>query len=98
PDLVPARLETHLGLERAVQVDALHHHLRARERTAERTSERGGVECRPARELGALDEDDVVPSKAREPVENGAAADSASDHDRPRSISHGRTLTWLWTA
>ena len=93
PDLVPARLETHFGLERAVEVDALHHHPRERERAAELTHEAGRVERRPARELGALDEHDVVPAKACEPVEDGAAADSAPDHDCPGPISHGRTLT-----
>ena len=94
PDLVPARLETHFGLERAVEVDALHHHPRERERAAELTNQAGRVERRPARELGALDEHDVVPPEAREPVEDGAAADSASDHDCTGLISHGRTLNW----
>jgi hypothetical protein len=94
PDLVPARLEPHFGLERAVEVDALHHHPRERKRAAELTNQAGRVECRPARELGALDEHNVVPPEAREPVQDGAAADSASDHDCTGLISHGLTLNW----
>ena len=92
-DLVPARLETHFGLERAVEVDALHHHPRERERAAELTNQARRVEGRPARELGALDEHHVLPAESCEPVEDGAAADSASDHDCAGLISHGWTLT-----
>ena len=92
PDLVPARLEADLRLERAVQVDALHHHLRERERAAELADEPRGVERRAARELGALDEDDVVPAEPGEPVQDRAAADAASDHHRPGPVAHARSL------
>ena len=48
------------------------------------------MEGRAARELRPLDEDDVVPAESRQPVEDGAAADAASDHHRPRPVPHGR--------
>jgi len=40
-------------------------------------------------ELSALDKEDVVPAKARQPVEDGAAADPATDDHRPGSAAHG---------
>ena len=88
PDLAPAGLEPDLGLERPVEVDALHHHLRQRERRAELADEAGRVERRAAREVGPLDEDDVVPAEPREPVEDRAAADAAADHHRSRPVPH----------
>ena len=50
------------------------------------------MERRTARQLRPLDEDDVVPAEPGEPVEDRAAAHSAADDDRPRTISHGATL------
>jgi len=46
------------------------------------------VKRRSARELRPLDENDVVPAEPREPVEDRAAADAASDHDCPGTILH----------
>jgi hypothetical protein len=86
---VPARLEADLVLERSVEVDARHHHLRERQRAPQLADEAGGMERRPARELRPLDEDDVVPAEARQPVEDGAAADAPTDHHRPGSAAHG---------
>ena len=83
-DLVPARRETDLGLERPVQVDAVHHHLRQRQRAAQLADEPGRVEGRAARQVGPLDEDDVVPAEPRQPVEDRAAAHAAPDHDSAR--------------
>ena len=83
-DLAPPRLEADLGLERAVEVDAGHHHLRQAQRRPELAHEAGGVERRAARQLGALDQQDVVPPEPGEPVEDRAAAHPASDHDRSR--------------
>ena len=92
PDLVPPRLEPDLLLERAIEIDALHHHRRQRERAPELPDEACGMEGRAARELRPLDENDVVPPESRQPVEDGAAADAASDHHRARPVPHGRSL------
>ena len=80
-DLTPARLEPDLRLERAVELDRVHHHPRQRQRAAQLADEPGGVERRAARQVGALDEHDVVPAEPREPVEDGAPADTAADDD-----------------
>src|SRR5215207_3924043 len=45
-----------------------------------------------ARQVGALAEDDVLPAKPREPVEDGGAADASADDDRPRTPFHANTL------
>ena len=90
--LVPSRLEPDLVLERAVQVDALHHHPRERERSAKLPDQAGGMERRAARELGPLHEDDVVPAEPRQPVEDRAAADAASDHHGLGAVAHARSL------
>ena len=87
-DLAPARLEPDLLADRAVEIDARHHHLRQRERAAQLADEPCGVERRARRQVGALDEDHVVPAEAREPVEDRAAADAAADHHRSRPGSH----------
>ena len=84
-DLAPARLEPDLRLERAVELDRAHHHPRQRERASQLADEPGGVECRAARQIGPLDEDDIVPAEPRQPVEDRAAADTAADHDRTRA-------------
>jgi hypothetical protein len=52
------------------------------------------MEGRAAGQFRTLDEDDVVPAESREPVEDGAAADAATDNHCPRSIPHSRTLDW----
>ena len=88
PDLAPSRLEAHLGSDRPVELDARHHHLRQRERAAQLADEAGRVEGRARGQIGALDEDDVVPAEPRQPVENRAAADAAADHHRSRPVPH----------
>ena len=90
-DLAPARLEPDFRTECPVELDALHHHPRQRERRAELADEAGGVERRAARQVCALDEEDVRPAEAREPVEDRAAAHAAADHDRPRPLLHTRS-------
>ena len=90
-DLAPAGLEADLRLERAVELDRAHHHPRQRERAAQLADEPGGVERRAARQVGPLDEDDVVPAEPRQPVEDRAAADATADHDRARARSHSST-------
>ena len=78
--------------ERAVELDGVHHHPGQAERAAELADEPGRVERRAARQVGALDEHDVVPAESGEPVEDGAAADAAADHDRTRTIPHAQSL------
>src|SRR5262249_25510911 len=80
-DLAPAGLEPDLGAERAVELDRVHHHLRQAQRAAQLADEAGGVEGRAARQVGALDEDDVAAPELRQPVGDRAAADAAADHD-----------------
>ena len=47
-----------------------------------------------ARQVGALDEEDVLPAESRQPVEDRGAADASSDHNRTSPVSHARaTLT-----
>ena len=87
-DLAPAGLEPDLVADRAIEVDARHHHLRQRERAAQLADEPCGVKRRARRQVGALDEDHVVPAEPREPVEDRAAADAAADHHRSRPGSH----------
>ena len=89
--LTPAGLEPDLVPDRAIEVDARHHHLRQRERAAQLADEPCRVKRRARGQIGALDEDDVVPAEPREPVQDRAAADAAADHhrSRPGSSSHG---------
>ena len=92
-DLVPAGLEADLVLERPVQLDALHHHPRQRERAPQLADEPGRVERRAARQLGPLDEHDVVPAEAREPV-RGSSSRRRRRRSRPlaRSVLIGSLL------
>src|SRR5437660_1673420 len=80
-DLVPAGLEADLVLQHPVEVDRVHHHPGQAERAAELADQPGGVKRRPARDASALDEDEVVPAEAREPVEDRRAADTTTDDD-----------------
>ena len=86
--LAPTGLEPDLGLERPVEVDALHHHLRQRERRAELADQARRVERRAAREVCPLDQDDVVPAEPREPVQDRASPDPAADHHCSRPVPH----------
>ncbi len=66
---MPAGLQPHLVLERAIELDARHHHLGQRERAPELPDETCRVKRRAARQFRPLDEDDIVPAEPREPVE-----------------------------
>ncbi len=46
------------------------------------------MEGRAARELRALEENDVVPAEPRQPVEDRAAPDATPDDHGPRSVTH----------
>ena len=52
-----------------------------------------GVEGGAARQVGSLDEDDIVPAEPGQPVENRAAADAAADDDRSRPVLHAPRLS-----
>ena len=88
-DLAPAGLELDLVAQLPVELDRVHHHPGQAERAAQLADEAGRVERRPARQLRALDEDDVAPAEPGEPVEDGAAADAAADDDDSRPVDHG---------
>ena len=83
-DLVPARLQADLFLQRSIEVDRVHHHPGQAERAAELADQTRGVKGGAAGEAGALDQDDIRPAEAREPVEDGRAADTAADDDGAR--------------
>ena len=97
PDLVPAGVETDLLAERPVEVDRGHHHLREAQRAAQLADEPRRVERRAARQVGALDEHDVVPAQPRQPVEDRAATDAAADDDGPRASSHPSASRKRWS-
>ena len=52
------------------------------------------MEGRAARQVGALDEDGVVPAELRQPVEDRAAAHPAADHDHASAVTHGANLSY----
>ena len=83
-DLVPAGLEADLLAQRSVQLDRVHHHLRQAERAAQLADQAGGVESRAAGDSRTLDEDDLGPAQAGEPVEDRGPADSSTDHNGAR--------------
>jgi hypothetical protein len=87
-DLVPSGLEPDLVAERPVELDGAHHHLGEAQGAAELADEAGGMERRAARQIGALDEHDVVPAELRQPIEDGAAADAAADDDDLGPVFH----------
>ena len=49
--------------EPPVELDRVHHHLRQRDRAAQLADQPGGVEGRAGGELGAVEQDDVVPAE-----------------------------------
>ena len=83
--------------ERPVEVDRVHHHPRQAERAAQLAHEPGGVEGRAARQVGALDEEHVLPPEPRQPVEDGGPADTSADDHRSGPVAHRVTLLGdLW--
>ena len=80
-DLMPAGLEPDLVFQGSVEIDRVHHHPGQAERASELTDQSGRMERRAAGYSRALDEDRVGPAKAREPVQDGRAADTTSDDD-----------------
>jgi len=80
-DLVPAGLQADLLAEGAIELDRAHHHPGQAQRAAQLADEAGRVEGRPAGQLRTLDQHGVGPAQPCEPVEDGAAAHAAADHD-----------------
>ena len=72
--------------EPPVQLNAVHHHPRQRDRPAELADETGGVERRAARELVAIDEHDVALAELGEVIRDRGPADAATDDDDPGAV------------
>src|SRR5439155_15275357 len=97
-NLVPTGLEPDLVLEGSVEVDRVHHHLGQAQRSAELSNQTRGVKGRTAGDPRALEQDQVSPAETREPVEDGRAADTASDDDgarvTPQTLSRRVPRPW----
>ena len=87
--LLPVRAHAGLGLEPRVQVGAVADEPRHRARAAQTADEPGGVPGRAARELLALEQDDVAPAELDEVIGDAAAGDAATDDD-DAGLGHGR--------
>ena len=74
------------ALERAVELDAVHHHLRQRNAAAQLPDEAGGVEGRAAGQLVAVEQDDVALPERRQVVGDRGAADATADDHDPRLL------------
>ena len=74
------------AVERAVQLDRVHHHARQRHARAKLADQPGGVEGRAARQLVAVEQHDVALPQLGEVVGDRRAADATADdhHARPR--------------
>ena len=88
PRLLPARLRRRqpqpaaldpAAVERAVELDRVHHHPRQRDRAAELADEPGRVERRAGGELIAVDQHHVLPAQLGEVVGDRAAAHAPAD-------------------
>src|SRR6266511_2003627 len=64
-----------------------------RERAAQLADETSRVEGRAAGQIGSLDEDDVAPAEPRQPVEDRAAADAATNDNSTRARPHRANLS-----
>ena len=84
--LDPTRIVLGLGSQAPVEVDRVHHHLGQGDGVAKLADEPGGVEGRPGGELGALEQDDVVPTELGEVVGNRGPADAATDDHAARRV------------
>src|SRR3989442_14221462 len=78
---MPSGLQTDLVFQGPVELDRVHHHPGQAERAAQLADQACRVEGRTARDAGALDQDRVGPAEAREPVDDGSAADTTTDDD-----------------
>ncbi len=52
------------------------------------------MERRAARQIGALEQNDVRAAEPGEPVQDRAPADAAADDDDLGAVSHGRRAAW----
>ena len=90
-DLVPGGVDAGLGLEPAVEVGAVHHHLGEGHRAPQLADQPGAVEGRAARQLGTVDEDDVGPATLGQVVGDRRPADAPADDHRP-GVLHRRSV------
>jgi hypothetical protein len=74
------------AVERPVELDRVHHHPRQRDAPAQLADEPGGVEGRAARQLVAVEQDDVALAQLREVVGDRGAADAAADDHDARAV------------
>ena len=73
----------------SVQLDPVHHHPGEADARPQLTDQPGRVERRPARELGAVQEQDVAPAHPRQVVRDAGAGDAAAhDHDARAVVAH----------
>jgi hypothetical protein len=74
------------AVERAVELDGVHHHARQRDTRTQLADEAGGVEGRAAGELVALEQHDIALAELGEVVGDRGAADAATDDDHARAV------------
>src|SRR2546423_276834 len=76
-----ANMPPALILQWAVEVTRVHHHRGQAERASWLADQAGGVKRGAASDARALDQHEVLPAEAREPVKDGRAADTTTDDD-----------------
>src|SRR5712691_8608602 len=81
---LPARGLARLGLEAAVEIDAVADELGQIARGAELAHEAGGVPRGPSRETPLLEQDHVTPPERGQVIGDAGADDAAADDDDPR--------------
>ena len=84
---MPAGILARLLAQVGVEPDRVLHHLGQADRRAKLADQAGRVPGRPVGELELLDQHHIRPAHAGQVVEDGAAADAAADHDRPRFVA-----------
>src|SRR6266446_6723321 len=87
--LLPVGAHAGLGLEPRVELGAVADEPGHRARAAEAADEPGGVPGRAARELLALEQNDVTPAELDQVIGDAAAGDAATDDD-DAGLGHGR--------
>ena len=91
PDLVPPEVDPGLAFERGVQLDPVHHHPGVADRVPQLRDQTRRMEGGSARELGAVDEQHVVPPHLRQVVRDARTRDTpADDHDPGAIVRHVR--------
>ncbi len=86
PHLVPPDVDAGLRLELGVQLDPVHHHPGVAHGVPQLGDQARRMERRPARELGAIQEQDVAPTELGEVVGDARPRDAAADDHDPGAI------------